>query len=453
MPGLKPLNSASRPTIAPSFFALAWPSLVENVLLTVMGMISMMMVGRLGPSAMAGVGAANQILNLSIVIFNGLAVGTTALVARRVGSGDRVSAQAAIAQSLGIGTLASLVIAIVGFVVAEPVLRLMGTEPEVAVDGAVYLRGVMAATPLMVVTLIANGGLRGSGDTRTPMIVTAAANVANVLVAYPLIFGIGGLPALGIAGAAWGIVVARLVGFLMVGRKLLDGQAGSVPELLRSMRFDGKVLRPLMRISLPSAAESGMVQVGMMIFSLITISLGTEAFAAQQIVFTIANLSMMPGVAFSTAATTLVGQALGAKNPAQAEASGWRGARSAAIWMSCMGAVFLLFPEFFARMYTDDLAVIRQTVTGLMVVGCGQPLQGLAFVLSGALRGAGDTKTTMQRGTFSMWFVRLPIAYVCGVTLGLGVFGVWLGWVADWVLRSVFFIVAFRAGKWKQLRI
>jgi putative MATE family efflux protein len=196
-----------------------------------------------------------------------------------------------------------------------------------------------------------------------------------------------------------------------------------------------------------------MVQVGMMIFSLITISLGTEAFAAQQIVFTIANLSMMPGVAFSTASTTLVGQSLGAGDPARAEASGWRGARSAAAWMSVMGAAFLIFPEPLARLFTDEPGVVGRAVTGLMVVGIGQPLQGLAFTLSGALRGAGDTKTTMQRGTFSMWFVRLPVAYVAAISLGLGILGIWIGWLADWALRSVFFVVAFRRGAWKKIRI
>jgi putative MATE family efflux protein len=433
--------------------ALAWPSLVENVLLTAMGMISLMMVGRLGPSAMAGVGAANQVLNLSIVVFSGLAVGTTALVARRVGGGDRGAAQEVIAQALGVGTLVSIVVGVGGALIAEPMLRLMGTEAEVAADGAIYLRAVMASTPLMVVTLIANGGLRGSGDMRTPMVVTAVSNVANVLVAYPLIFGAAGLPTLGIAGAAWGVVVARFIGFAMVIYRLLDGQASSASTLLGGMRFNRKILGPLVDISAPSAAESGMIQIGMMIFSLITISMGTEAFAAQQIVFTVANMSMMPGIAFSTAATTLVGQSLGAGDLARAESSGWRGARSAAIWMGLMGVVFLVAPEPFARLYTDDYEVIRRAVVGLMVVGIGQPFQGFAFALSGALRGAGDTRTTMRRGTFSMWLIRLPIAYIGGVVFGLGVFGVWLGWVADWVFRSVAFIAAFRSGAWKRLRI
>ena len=200
---------------------------------------------------------------------------------------------------------------------------------------------------------------------------------------------------------------------------------------------------------MPSAAESGMVQVGMMIFSLITISLGTAAFAAQQIVFTIANLSMIPGVAFSTAATTLVGQSLGAGDPERAEASGWRGARSAA-WMSVMGAAFLIIPEPLARLFTDDPGVSAGS-HGIMVMGFGQPLQGFAFTLSGALRGAGDTKTTMQRGTSrcgssdcrSRTSAASCSARRAGHLARLG---------GDWALRGVFYVIAFRRGAWKKMR-
>jgi putative MATE family efflux protein len=436
-----------------SFLALAWPSIVENVLLTAMGIVTMMMVGRLGPTAVAGVGAANQVMNLLIVVFGGLAVGTTSLVARRVGAGDRASAASATIHSLAVGLLLGLVVAVVGVIIAFPGLRLMGAEEEVARDGGIYLQGVMATTHLMVIMLIGNGSLRGSGNTRTPMINTAVANVVNVAVAYPLIFGVAGLPALGLVGAAWGVAAARLVGAAMVTRSILAGQSGGLWGLLRGFRPDRVVLRALMAIGGPAAAESGSIQVGMMIFSLMVISMGTDAFASQQIVFNVANLSMMPGLAFSVASTTLVGQALGAGDPDDAERNGWRGTRLAALWMSVMGAVFIIFPEQIIGLYTTDTEVIRLGATGLRVIGFGQPMQGIAFVLAGALRGAGDTKTTLVVGTASMWLSRLPIAYLLGLVAGLGVFGIWLAWAADWLVRSCLYAWKFRQGAWKTIRI
>ena len=442
-----------RPWPERGFVALAWPSLVENVLLTTMGIISMMMVARLGAAAMAGVGAANQVMNLLIVVFSGLSVGTTALVARRVGAGDRAGARTTLGQSLGLGILLGLAVAVLGVAAADPVLRLMGAAPEVAREGATYLRGVMASTPLLAVMLIGNGSLRGSGDTRTPMGITAVANAANVVVAYPLIFGIAGLPSLGVAGAACGVAAARLVGCYLVLRSLGEARSVSPLDLLRKWRPDASVLRPLASIGGPAAGEFGSIQLGMMLFSLIVISLGTSAFAAQQIVFNAANLSMMPGMAFSVAATTLVGQALGASSPSQAERSGWMGALSAAGWMSAMGAVFVIFPEQICALYTSDPEVVRLGAIGLRVVGFGQPLQGVAFALAGALRGAGDTRTTFRIATVSMWIIRLPVAYVLGVLAGLAVTGVWLGWVSDWSFRSVLYGRAFRRGAWKALRV
>lgn len=452
-PGFDRLPGSSHSGPRKSFISLAWPSLVENVLLTAMGIVSMLMVGRLGASAVAGVGAANQVMNLLIVVFGGLAVGTTSLVARRVGSGDRASAASATLHSLALGLGLSIVVAIVGVVVAFPGLRLMGAEEEVARDGGLYLQGVMATTPLMVIMLIGNGSLRGSGNTRTPMINTAVANVVNVVVAYPLIFGVAGLPTLGLVGAAWGVVAARLVGAVMVGRSLLAGQVGGLAGLVRGFHPDRAILRALLAIGGPAAAESGSIQVGMMIFSLIVISMGTAAFAAQQIVFNVANLSMMPGLAFSVAATTLVGQALGAGDPGDAERHGWRGTGLAALWMSVMGAVFVLFPEQIIGFYTTDPEVIRQGAIGLRVIGFGQPMQGIAFVLSGALRGAGDTRTTLLVGTASMWLSRLPIAYLLGIVAQLGILGVWLAWAADWLIRGSLYAWKFRQGAWKKIRI
>jgi putative MATE family efflux protein len=305
----------------------------------------------------------------------------------------------------------------------------------------------------MVVMLIGNGSLRGSGDTRTPMVISAIANVANVAVAYPLIFGVAGLPALGIAGAAWGVAAARIVGFALVVRALLPGERLRVSGLLRRWRPDLEILRPILAVGGPAAAESGSIQVGLMIFSLIVISLGTDAFAAQQIVFNAANMSMMPGLAFSVASTTLVGQALGAGDPRRAERGGWRGAFTAAAWMSVMGVVFILIPEQIIALYTSDPEVVRLGSQGLRIVGFGQPFQGLAFVLAGALRGAGDTRTTLVVGTAAMWLIRVPLAFALGIAAGLGVTGVWLAWAADWVLRGSLYARAFRRGAWKKIAI
>jgi len=288
------------------------------------------------------------------------------------------------------------------------------------------------------------------------MWATGAGNLAHVAVAYPLVFGIGPVPETGMAGLGVGLVAGRLVAcvltFMALARRRrgpLAGTFGPVGE----WRPDKSILRRLMAVGGPSAVESGSVQIGMIFFSLMVLHLGTEAFAAQQVVFNAASLSMMPGLAFSVAATTLVGQRIGAGDVAGARRNGWRCTALAAGWMSAAGVLFFLFPEPIIRLYTDDAVVIASADWGIRIVGLGQPLQAAAFVLGGALRGAGDTRTTMVVGAASMWGVRLLFAYVFGILLNWQVPGIWIGWIGDWSTRGLAFIWAFHRGEWARVRI
>jgi len=435
---------------------LAWPSLVENLLLQFMNMTSLMMVGRLGSSALAGVGVANQVSMLLQVVFMGLSIGNTSLVARSVGAQRFADARAATRQSLIVGVAVSVVLAAVCVPFAPWVLGLIGAAPEVADQGAVYLRAIMLSLPLMAASLLVNGTLRGSGDTRTPMWATGAGNLAHVAVAYPLVFGIGPVPETGMAGLGVGLVAGRLVAcvlsFMALARRRRGPLAGTFGPA-SEWRPDSTVLRRLLAVGGPSAVESGSVQIGMIFFSLMVLHLGTEAFAAQQVVFNAASLSMMPGLAFSVAATTLVGQRIGAGDVAGARRNGWRCTTLAAGWMSAAGVLFFLFPEPIVRLYTDDAAVVASADWGIRIVGLGQPLQAAAFVLGGALRGAGDTRTTMVVGAASMWGVRLLFAYVFGIVLNWQVPGIWIGWIGDWSTRGLAFIWAFHRGGWAKVRI
>jgi putative MATE family efflux protein len=418
-------------------------------------MASLMMVGRLGPAAVAGVGIANQVANLLIVLFSGLAIGNTSLVARAVGAGTAELARAGTRQALLLGAGLGIVIALVCLPAATWILRGMGAEPDVVADGTLYLRAIILTIPLLSMSLLANGSLRGSGDTRTPMWVTGAENVANVAVAFPLIFGLGPIPALGLAGAAWGLVVGRALACALSLLALRGRRAGHLAGTfgtLADWRPDATLLRRLISVGGPAAGENASVQFGMIFFSLMVIHLGTAAFAAQQVVFNAASLSMLPGLAFSVAATTLVGQYLGAGDPQSAAKSGWHSTWMAVGWMTLAGVCFILFPAPIIRLYSSDPDVIAAGVAGMRVVGLGQPLQAAAFVLAGALRGAGDTRTTMLVGAASMWGVRLSLAYTFGIALGWGIPGVWIGWCGDWCTRGVAFLWTFRRGRWQHIR-
>ena len=440
-------------TLNRQLFQLAWPSLIENLLQTMLGFVDLVFVGQLGPDAIAGVGLGNQMMFLLQVLFMGLAVGNTALVARAMGARDKPDAERIAKQSLLLGVFISIGVALIGFVFSDSIIRVMGATPEVTQIGGSFLRIVSTFSIAIGVMLIGGGTLRGSGDTRTPMVITALINVVNVVLDYRLIFGNLGFPQLGPVGSAVATTIARGVGAVLMLYVLF--KRGSILKLpLRGgWGFDRDAISRILNIGGPAAAEQLVFNLGFLAFSAIAILLGTADLAAQQVAFNISNFSILPAFAFGVAATTLVGQSLGAKDPDRAQASAWQALKSGMIWMCLMGAGFFLWRGWLVGLYTDDASVKQLGEMCMVFIALGQPLLAIAVVLGSALRGAGDTRTVLVYTFIGVWIVRVGLAYLLGIVLGWGLFGVWLGWMADFITRAVLVFLRFRTGEWKELHV
>jgi putative MATE family efflux protein len=434
-------------------YALAWPSLVENLLQTMLGVVDLIMVGRLGADAIAGVGLGTQILNLLLTMYTGLAVGNTALVARFVGARENGKAERAAQQALLLGAAVSLVIAVIGFFFSRSIITLLGGAPEVSDLGGRFLRIVSTGSATMMVMIIGGGTLRGSGDTRTPMLITGFINLINIAVSYVLIFGKFGFPALGVEGSALGMTLARAIGSGLIVWVLFGRGSVLKLDVRHGWGFDPDMLRRLADIGLPAAAEQVIFSLGFTLFAAITLSLGTAALAAQQIVFNIATFSFMPAFAFGIGATTLVGQNLGAHDPQRAAASAVQAWKSGLAWMCLMGLGFLVFRRPLVALYTDDPTVIQLASVLMLFLVAGQPLQATSIVLGSALRGAGDTRVVMFITMAGVWFMRLGVGYLVGIAFGLGLFGVWVGWMADFIVRALLVTWRYRSGRWKQINV
>jgi Na+-driven multidrug efflux pump len=191
----------------------------------------------------------------------------------------------------------------------------------------------------------------------------------------------------------------------------------------------------------------------MLFFTVIVFKLGTLVAAAQQIVQQGVFLSMMPGFGFAMAATALVGQSLGARDPKRADRASWFATRACLAWMAAMGVVFFFGGEPLMRLFTTDPAIIAQGAGALKIVALAQPGQAIGIVLAGSLRGAGDTRYPMVTTGAVMWLVRLPIAWVLGVTLDLGLGGVYIGWVVDSIALALLSWWRYRAGHWQKNRL
>jgi Na+-driven multidrug efflux pump len=372
-----------------------------------------------------------------------------------------------------LGTVLSLALAV-------PIMIALRAPADVVGPGARYLSIVSTTFVLAAWMFIGNAALRGSGDTRSPMLVMLAVNVVNIAVAYLFIYGPGPFPELGVEGSALGAAVGRGVGGLLVTGLLLRGRAirrrsgaageeeqeagaalGNVgapaagvdrlrlrPRLLRP---DALPLRRILNIGLPAGAEQLMMRLGMITYATTVAALGTAAFAAHQIALQAESLSYMPGFGFAVAATTLVGQGLGAGDPGRAKADTYQAWRLALVLMSFMGLIFFFFPEQIMSIFIDDPVVIRLGVWPLRLVAFSQPMLATMMVFAGALRGAGDTRATLGITAAGLWLARVPLAFLLTPTLGL--VGAWIAMGVDLNLRGLGMFLRFRSGKWASIKV
>jgi putative MATE family efflux protein len=434
-------------------FRLAWPSILENMLQSIFSILLIMMVAQLGSASIAGVGASSSLIQVAMAGFFALSMGTTVLVAHATGAGNRDAANRAAKQSLVLGLLIGAVVSALGLAFSPQAIRMLGAQPEVVDAGANYLRAFSLGGVFIVTTFVAGGVMRGSGDARTPMVVTFVTLIVSLAIGYPLIFGKFGLPELGVVGAGLATAGSRGIGCLVL-LVLLFRQGRSI--CLRGWKDWRPALEPfkrLLNIGLPSMFESLFRAGGMLLFSVIVFRLGTAVAAAQQVAQQVAFFSMMPGFGFSMAAMTLVGQSLGANNPVRAKSASWFSMRSCLAWMGTMGLVFFFGGPWIMTLFTDDPEIIAQGAAALKVIAFSQPGQAFGMVLAGSLRGAGDTRYPMFTTAAAMWFVRLPLAWVLGITLGFGLVGVYAGWVVDTVVLSLLNWARYRTGKWQKRRV
>lgn len=446
--------SASRQSVRVKVLALAWPAIVDQFLTMAVNMVDTAMVGRLGASALAAVGLGAQVMMMATAIFASVTTGTTALVARFIGASEPEEACRTARQSLILGVCIAFVTSLFFVVFADGIVEVLFSQAEtdVLAGAAAYVRIVGLGLIPQFLLIVTNSVLRGAGDTKTPMRITATANVVNAIGNYLLIFGIGVFPRLEVRGAAVATTIAHCVGAFLAIRVLFGGK--SVVRLSFHDDFlpDATILKRILNVGIPAGMEQGVMRVGQLAFTMILSSLGTVAYAAHRIAMQAESLSFMPGFGFALAATSLVGQALGAGNPQEAEHVGLEAARIAAYGMGLMGLLFLAFPRALVAVFTSDQAVISHSAAAIRIVAISQPFMAVHMVLAGGLRGAGDTRTVMLVSLVGICGVRLALASLL-VYLGYGLVGAWIAMSVDLIIRGCLLYWRFRHGTWKEVKV
>lgn len=384
-------------------FNLAWPVISENFLQTVLGIVDTIMVARLGPGALAGVGGAIQIMFFIISALSATSVGSSVLVAQSVGAQDLARASRLAKQSLVWSVLISIPLLLIGLVAADPIISIFGMEPEPSKIGADYLRVTMGTLSVLTLMLLGGGVLRGVGDSRTPMLITLLANVVNVIFTYGLIFGELGMPELGAVGSAWGTFISRVVGLAILLWVMWRGVRGVSIRGADGWWPDWKLAQQILKIGLPAATEQMLNSVAFLTMSIVVAQLGTLALAAHRVALNAMSISFLPGLGFALAATAMVGQSIGARRPDEAKAVTHIATQWALVWMGILAVVFLFFAERIIAIFTPDPTVVAMGGAGLRAIALTQPFWAINMVQSGGLRGTGNTQYPLRIGTSGIW--------------------------------------------------
>src|SRR5436309_4097628 len=438
-----------------SRFQLAWPVMVANLLQTLTTTVDVIMVGSLGseaPAAVSAVGVGGQFIFLFFSVMISVSAGTIALVARAIGANDLAEADHILKQSLVLGAVLSIPLTLFGLVFAEPIIAVFGAAGDVVSLGGAYIRIISLVVFFQFIGFLGSAALRGAGDTVTPLWLGILVNVVNFGINVNLIFGNAFVPRLGVSGAAIGTSISYVVGAVALIAILVRGK-----HRLKLHLSGGWVhmhaVRRIFRIGWPAALEQILLSVALLLWVAMVFVFGTEILAAHQIGLRIQSFAFMPGFGFAIAATALVGQNLGARNPDEAEKSGWEAAKFSVAVMSAIAIVIFLLAEPIARGFIGDPVVVVWSGTFIRIHAISIPAVGIFFAIDGALRGAGDTRFPLMTSLSGMYAVRLPLSLVFGFVLGWCIVGGWIPLVIEYYYRSVVIANHFRRGKWKALRV
>jgi putative MATE family efflux protein len=436
-----------------SIMKITWPAFIELVMSTLFGMIDMIMVGQLGPAAIASVGLTNQPFMLFIAIFAAVNVGTTTLVAWNIGANNVKNARAIVRQTLVVNIILGLITTILGIISAKYIVSFMGAREDTIVDATNYFRIIAGGLIFQGMTMGITASLRGAGETKIPMYYNVGSNLLNVFGNYVLIYGKFGFPEWGVAGAAASTTIARLLALLAGLYVLYRSKNTKIHLKLKDKyRIDISIIKKIFSIGLPAALEQFVIQGGLILFAKTVAGLGTAAYAAHQIGLNISGLTFAPSMAFGVAATTLVGQSLGAGNEERAHKYA-EVVHHMAIFVAClMGVVFILFSHSMAKIYTSDLVVAAMAGTVLKIMALSQPGQSTQLSLAGALRGAGDTIFPLYASFVGIWIFRVVVAYIFVNIFNWGLNGAWMALLLDQYTRSAIVYLRFKSGKWKYVR-
>lgn len=438
---------------------LAWPAIAEQILGTLISYVDTGMVGVLGATATAAVAVNAACIWLANGILAGIGVGYSIQVANHIGAGETEKAKTVVRQAMLAMLVAGLTFLVLFQLLASHLPQWLGAKPDVLPQAVKYLRYYSLGFPFTVAIAIFCAVLRCMGDTRRPLFINTFSNILNIIFNFFLIYDTRSVTllgkaftvpgaGLGVSGAAIGSALAMAIAGILSITSVFERRRPIHIELTEDYRPDRAVIRQAALLGVPYMAERTTINLGQIAMTALVAHLGTVSLAANHIATTAEGFCYLPAYGISFAATALVGQAVGARNREDARAFGALSGIAGFLLSTLTGAILFLFARPLASLFTTDLQVITETALVLRIVSVSEPLFAASIVFSGALRGAHDVRFPMFLALGSMWGIRVVLAPIFVLHLGMGLAGVWAAMAIDLCIRGILCIFRWRSGRW-----
>ncbi|MFK7931912.1 MAG: MATE family efflux transporter [Saprospiraceae bacterium] len=427
---------------------LAIPMILEMVMESLFAVVDVYFVAQIGIDAVATVGLTESVVTLVYSIAIGLSAAATAMVARRIGENKPADAATVAVQAIFVGGFISVLIGVAGVIFAEDILRLMGGTESLIASGVGYTRWMLGGNIVIVLLFLLNGIFRGAGDASLAMWSLWIANGLNIILDPLLIFGWGPIPAFGITGAAMATNIGRGVG-VAFQLFILFGGSSIIKVTTQNLRIRWDYIQRIINLAIGSTFQFLIASASWIIMIRIIARFGSEAVAGYTIAIRLIIFTVLPSWGLSNAASTLVGQNLGAKQSDRAETSVWRAAFFNMLFLLVVGIIFFAFAPSLVGFFTTEADVIAAGILTLRILSVSYICYAYGMVIGQAFNGAGDTYTPMMINFVCFWLIEIPLGYLFAVHFGWELAGVCIAIAIAETALAVICILAFRRGKWK----
>lgn len=430
-----------------NIFSLTWPIFIEIFLHMLLGNADTLMLSKFSDDAVAAVGVTNQILWITIIMFGIISTGTTILVSQYLGAKNQEKALQTVTISLALNFVFGVLFSAIVFIFAPYLLRLMNLPQKLIFDGVRYLRIVGGFSFLQAVIMTMIAALRSYGFMKDSMNVTIGMNILNIIGNALFIFGVMGVPQLGVTGVAISTSVSRVIGVIVL-LIIIYKRTGVKLSIKPLIPFPKRILKDLLKIGIPTAGEQMAYQTSQLVITYFITLLGGYSLTTKVYVQNLSMFVFLFALAVAQGNQILIGHLIGANKTEEAYIRCLKSLKAAFLVSAGMALIFALNSKFLLQLFTQNKEIIAVGSSVMLVVFILEPGRTFNLVVINALRAAGDVKFPVYMGMISMWGVSITLSYLLAIHLGLGLVGMWIAFAVDEWLRGLIMLWRWRSYKW-----